>query len=62
MKNDIKEIGKRPYAMNARLEEAEEWFSDLEDQIMENNEAEQKRKGRIMEHKSKHRELNDTIK
>lgn len=29
--------------MNNRLEEAEEQISDLEDKIMENNEAEQKK-------------------
>ena len=31
-------------AMNSRLEEAEEQISDLEDKLMERNEAEQKRK------------------
>ena len=30
--------------MNSRLEKAEEQISDLEDKIMENNEAEQKEK------------------
>ena len=43
MKNAISKIGNRFYAMNSRLEEAEEQISDLEGKIVENNEAEQKR-------------------
>ena len=42
MKDTIREIGNGLDAMNSRLEEAEEWISDL-DKMMENNEAEQKR-------------------
>jgi len=30
-------------AMNSRMEESEEQISDLEDKVMENNEAEQKK-------------------
>ena len=48
--------------MNTRLEEAEEWISDLEDKIMENNEVKQKRETSMMEHKNRLRELNDSIK
>ena len=36
--------------MNTRLEDAEEYISDIEDKIMENKEAEQKREKRIREH------------
>ena len=43
MKNGTTEIQNRLYVMNIRLEEAEEWISDMEDKIMENIEAEQKR-------------------
>ena len=43
MKNAINEIGNRLDAMNSRVEETEEWISDLGDKIMENKEAEQKR-------------------
>ena len=49
-------------AMNNRLEKAEEWISDLEDNIMENNEDEQKRERRTMEHEKRLRELSDSIK
>ena len=31
---------------NSKIEEAEEWISDLEDRIMENNQAEQERGGK----------------
>ena len=34
--------------MNSKLVEAEEWNSDLEDRLMESNQAEQKRKKIIM--------------
>ena len=40
MKNAITEIGHRHDAMNTSLEEAEEWISDIEEKLMENNEAE----------------------
>ena len=43
MKNQINGIGNRLDTVNSRLVEAEEWISNLEDKIMENNEAEQKR-------------------
>lgn len=36
--------------MNTRVEEAEEQISDIENKIMENNEAKQRRERRIMEH------------
>ena len=35
--------------MNSRLEEAKEWINDLEDRVMENNQAEQKREKRIIQ-------------
>lgn len=52
MKNTINEIGYRLHAMNSRLEEAEEQISDVEDKIMENNDAEQKIK-RIMQQENR---------
>ena len=48
MKNSIKKIENWLDAINSKLEEAEEQISDLEDRIMENNEAEQKRERRVM--------------
>ena len=43
MNNAINNIENRLDAMNSRLEEAEEWISNLEDKVMKSSEAEQKR-------------------
>ena len=43
MKNAIDEIRNRLNTMKSCLEEAEEWICEMEDKIMENNEAEQKK-------------------
>jgi len=40
-----------------RMEETEERISDIEDKIMENNEAENNRKRKILDHKCRLREL-----
>ena len=42
MKNSITEIKNTLHGRNSRLEEAEEWISDLEDRVMESNQAEQR--------------------
>ena len=47
--------------MNSKLE-AEEWINDLEDKVMESNEAEQKTERRIMQQEDRLRELCDSIK
>ena len=39
--------------MNTRMEDAEEWISDIEDKIIENNKAEKKRERKILDHKSR---------
>ena len=44
------------------MEEAEEQIGDLEDKIIENNDGEQKKRERVMEHKNRLRELSDPIK
>ena len=43
MKNAINEIENRLNAMNRRLQKAEERNGDLEDKIVENNEAKERR-------------------
>ena len=48
--------------MTTRMEEAEEWISDKEDNIMKNNKAEKKRERMIMEHKSRLSQLSHSIK
>ena len=62
MKSAINEIGNRLDAMNSRLEEAEEWISDLDDKVMESEESKPKRERRIMQHKNIPRQLSDSIK
>ena len=48
-------------ARKMRMDEAEEWISDIEDKIMENNEAEKKMETKVMDHKGRLRELSDSI-
>ena len=43
------------------MEEAQELIGDIQDKIMENNEAE-KRERNILDHKGRPRELSDSIK
>ena len=47
---------------NSRLEEAEEQTNDIQDKVMESNEAEQKTERRIMQQEDRLRELCDSIK
>jgi len=44
------------------LQEAEEHISDLEDRVMENNQAEQVRDKQMLYKENRRRELNDSIK
>ena len=46
----------------AQTEEAEERIGELEDKIMEKEEAEKKRDKKIQEYEGKIRELSDTLK
>ena len=48
--------------MTTRMEEAEDHISDTEDKIMENNKYAQERERRILDHKSRLRELSNSIK
>ena len=49
-------------AGTARLEEAEGGISEIEDKIMENDEAEKKRDRKLLDHKGRIRDLSDSIK
>ena len=49
-------------ALTARINEAEERISDIEDQMTENKEAEQKRDKQLLEHKGRIQEISDTIR
>ena len=45
-----------------RLEEGEEQINDLENRVVESNQAEQKRETRIMQKETRLRELSDSAK
>ena len=62
MKNAIAEILNWLDVMTTRMKKVVEWISDAEDRIMLNSEAKQKRKRRMMDHKSRPKELSDSIK
>ena len=48
--------------MNSRVTEAEEWISDLEDEIVEITTAEQNKENRMKKIEDNHRDLWDNIK
>ncbi|KAF0881533.1 LORF1 protein, partial [Crocuta crocuta] len=62
LKNVINEIHNEMEVSNAWTEEAERRISDLEDTIIEKEEAQKKRDKLIQEHKRRVPELSDTIK
>ena len=49
-------------AMVARMDEAEQEISDIEDKLTKNNEAEKKGETKAKEHEIKIRELSDSLK
>ena len=49
-------------AFTARINEVEERISDIEDQMMENEEAEQKKDKQLLDHKGRIWEISDTIR
>ncbi|KAF0873131.1 LORF1 protein, partial [Crocuta crocuta] len=62
IKNAINEIHNKMEVSNARIEEAERRISDLEDTIIEKQEADKKRDKLIQEQERRIRELSDTVK
>ena len=49
-------------AMTARMDKAEQRISDIEDKIIEKNEAEKKREIKAKEHDLRIREISDSLK
>ena len=49
-------------ALTARINEAEERISDIEDQMTENKEVEQNRDKELLNHEGRIREIRDTIR
>lgn len=50
------------HGIKSRLEEIEEWNNDLEDRLLWNNQAENKREKRIMQKENRLKELGDSFK
>ena len=48
--------------MIKHMDEVEEQISDIVDKIMGNNEVEQKRQRKVLDHDSRLRELSDSLK
>ena len=48
--------------MTAIMQEAEERINEIENKIMENGEAERKRVQKLLDHKRRIRDLNDSMK
>ena len=49
-------------ALTARINESKERISNIEDQMTENKEAEQKRDKKLLDHEGIIREISDTIR
>lgn len=62
MEKTIIEIENTLSKINSRLEDAEEWISNLKDKLMESNQAERGGRGGAMENESRLRELRDPHK
>ena len=61
MQNTITEINSLE-AANSRIQEAEEWISEVEDRLVEITDAEQKREKRLKTNEERLRELWDNVK
>ena len=53
IKKAINEMQQKMEALTARIKEAEEGISDIEDQTMENKEAEKKRDKQLLDHEGR---------
>ena len=62
IKNAITELQSRMDATAARMGEAKQQISNVEDKLMENNEAEKKRETKAKEHDLRIRETSDSLK
>ena len=51
IKNAITELQNWLDVIRVRVEEVEDQTDDIEDEIMENNEAEKKKDGKVLDHK-----------
>ena len=62
LRNVVNEVQNKLDAATERMKEAEGRISKIKDKIMENDEAEEKRVKKILDHKGRIRELSDSMK
>jgi len=62
IKKATNEVQSKMEALTARINEAEERTSDIEDQMMENKEAEKKRQKQLPDHNGRIREISDAVR
>ena len=62
LKNAKTELQSQTDAAVARMDEAEQRISDVEDKVIENNEVEKKREIKAKEHDLRIREISDSLK
>ena len=62
MQNTITETKNSLEAANSRIQEAEEWISEVEDRLVEIMDVEQKREKRLKTNEESLRELWDNVK
>ena len=61
MKNGITELQNCVEVMTTMMKEEQEWISDIEDIVMENNETEKKKERKIVDHECRLRKLSDFL-
>ncbi|KAF0870977.1 LITD1 protein, partial [Crocuta crocuta] len=62
LRNAVNEVQNKLDAVTARMGEGERRISEIEDKIMENNEAEKKRVRKLLDHEGRIRDLSDSMK
>ena len=62
MKNNISELENTVEGMKSRLDEAEDWISELEDKVEKNTQKEQEKKKRLRKQEEVIRDMQDNMK
>ena len=62
LRNVVNEMQNKLDGITASIREAEERIGEIEDNIMENDEAEKRRERKLLDHKGRSRDLNDSVK
>ena len=62
IKNQLNDMQSKLEVLTMRVNEAEEWVSDIEDKLMARKEAEEKREKELKDHKERLKEINDSLR